>query len=225
MDALGDRMKSQYENRTRYYLPRRTYTIVRVDGKAFHTLTRGMEKPFDNHFANCMTGTCEYLFDEMGGSQLAYVQSDEISVLLTDFKEIDTQAWFDGNLQKICSVSASIATAYFNHKISGMDRIVPFAHFDSRVFTISDRNEVSNYFVWRTRDAIRNSINMLGQAHFSRNDLDGKNTTEVQDMLMTKGINWNDIHPRHKTGCLLNRQGKIDIPKTELYNFYLGLIP
>src|SRR6185369_1764528 len=99
MDALGDRMKSQYENRTRYYLPRRTYTIVRVDGKAFHTLTRGMEKPFDNHFANCMTGTCEYLFDEIGGSQLAYVQSDEISVLLTDFKEIDTQAWFDGNLQ------------------------------------------------------------------------------------------------------------------------------
>src|SRR5512137_2136173 len=113
-DALGDRMKGQYEDRTRYSLPRRTFTIIRLDGKAFHTYTRGLKKPFDGDlFADIDTAIINML-PEIQGAVFAYTQSDEISVLLTDFATTQTDAWFDGNLQKMCSVAASIMTAQFN---------------------------------------------------------------------------------------------------------------
>lgn len=113
-DALGDRMKDQYESRTRYKLPRRTFTIIRVDGKAFHTFTKGLRKPFDQQLIECMDGTAKELCRKIQGAQFAYVQSDEISILLTDFEKHTTDAWFDGNLQKMASISASIATSAFN---------------------------------------------------------------------------------------------------------------
>src|SRR6185503_13990478 len=105
-NSLGDRMKRQYEDRTRVMLPRRTYTIIRVDGKAFHTFTRHCEKPNDKALAHALDGAARRLCEEAQGAQLAYLQSDEISVLLTDFMLPTTDAWFDGNLQKIVSVSA-----------------------------------------------------------------------------------------------------------------------
>lgn len=113
-DALGDRMKSFYEDRTRILLPRRTYTIIRVDGKAFHTYTRGLKRPFDQGLVEDMNETAAFLCKNIQGAKLAYVQSDEISILLTDFDSISTDMWFDGNIQKMASISASLATARFN---------------------------------------------------------------------------------------------------------------
>ena len=154
-DPLGERMKTQYEYRSKSLLPRRTYTIIRLDGKAFHTYTRGLNKPFDKDLIDDMDSAVVKILPEIQGAQFAYVQSDEISILLTDFANENTDAWFDGNVQKITSVSASLMTAYFNRErylrcgngysalqpTANMDTIrdMPLAAFDSRVFTIPER--------------------------------------------------------------------------------------
>ena len=206
-DSLGDRMKSQYEDRTRYALPRRTYTLIRCDGKAFHTFTRGCEKPFDYHLSEAMATATEALCRHAQGAQFGYTQSDEISVLLTDFADIHTDAWFDGNLQKIASVSASIVTAAFN--AAGVSAAM--ALFDARVFTISDPIEVENYFIWRQQDATRNSIQGLAQAHFSHRELQGVSNAEVQNRLFTeKGVNWNDLSVIHKRGVVVGKDANAD---------------
>lgn len=198
-DALGDRMKRQYEDRTRYFLPRRTYTIVRVDGKAFHSFTRGCDRPFDTRLMAAMDGAALDLCSAMQGAGFAYVQSDEISVLLTDFERTATDAWFDGNLQKIVSVAASIATARFNARWRGETS----AMFDARAFTIPDPVEVENYFVWRQQDATRNSIQMVAHVLYSDRELHGKNVNEQQEMIFARGINWNDYPVRCKRGRVI----------------------
>lgn len=211
-DDISTRMKNNYENRTRYYLPRRTNTIIRVDGKAFHTLTKNLDKPFDKGFMNTMDYTAQKLVQEIQGAKFAYVQSDEISILLTDFENTTTDAWFDGNIQKMCSVSASIATAYFNserHK-SPKTREKPPAMFDSRVFTIPEWVEVTNYFIWRQQDCTRNSIQSVGQANFSHKELQGKSCNEIQEMLFTeKGLNWNSLPVACKRGRIVTKTGSV----------------
>jgi len=219
-DSLGDRMKSHYENRTRYLLPRRTYTILRVDGKAFHVYTKGCDRPFDKMLMEDMDFTAVALCQQIEGAQLAYVQSDEISLLLTDFADNQTQVWFDGNLQKLASISASIATAHFNsfrwqrillntenaeNKLNLLRE--PTAYFDSRAFTIPDPTEVENYFIWRQQDATRNSISMTAQAHLPHERLQGKTSDEMQELLwQEKGINWNDMPSGFKRGRCVVRQ-------------------
>lgn len=195
-DSLGDRMKNQYENRTRYMLPRRTWTILRADGKAFHSLTRRCQKPEDPAVVEAMDTAARDLCELAQGACFAYVQSDEISVVLQDMADIRTEAWFDGNLQKIVSVAASIVTAGFNVAW----RQPTTALFDCRAFTIPDPIEVENYFIWRQQDATRNSVQSLTRAHFSHKDVDGKNTSEMHELLRTKGINWNDIPTAQKRG-------------------------
>lgn len=200
-DILGDRMKDFYENRIRYNLPRRTYTVIRIDGKAFHTYTRGLERPFDLKLINDMDETACFLCKNIQGAKFAFVQSDEISILLTDFEKITTDAWFDGNIQKIASISASIATAKFNEL-----RPNKLALFDSRVFTIPSSVEVENYFIWRQQDTVRNSISSVAQFLYSPKELFGKNTNEMQEMCFQKGINWNDYDVKLKRGRLIIKQ-------------------
>lgn len=218
--TLGDRMKKNYENVTRYYLTRRTPVIIRIDGKAFHTFTRGMNKPFDTILSRAMQNTMEYLCRNVQGCVLGYTQSDEISLLLTDYAELDTDAWFGDNLQKMCSVAASMATMAFN--VYFRDRVCDClvdlpgdqfdrtyniydpklfsAMFDARCFNIP-KEEVCNYFIWRQQDAVRNSIQSVGQANFSQKELHGKNCDAIQDMLFkVKGINWNDTPTMFKRG-------------------------
>lgn len=200
-DPMGDRMKGDYERRAQTHLPRRTHTIIRIDGKAFHTYTRGLDKPYDKQLMDDMAETAMVLCHQIQGARVGFVQSDEISILLTDFANRQTQAWFDGNVQKIVSIAASIATAAFN-------RLRPEgkapAYFDARVFTIPEEIEVVNYFLWRQRDATRNSISMLAQAHFSAKRLHGLSTGQMQELLWSeKGINWNDEDPRFKRGTIV----------------------
>lgn len=204
-DLLGDRMKGNYEDRTRYKLPRRTYCLIRIDGKSFHTYTRHLQKPVDIGLIAALNEATIKTCKQIQGCQFAFVQSDEISFLLTDFAKPTSDAWFDYNLQKMASVSASLFTAYFNQirlsqnchlfaglKVPAMSRgaiedEIP-AFFDSRIFTIPDRTEVANYFIWRQKDAIRNHINTVAQSIYSHKELHEKPQDEVKKMLEAKNI-------------------------------------
>lgn len=210
---LGNRMKDQYESRTRHKLMRRCPTIIRLDGKAFHTYTRGLNKPYDLDFVRDMQQAAIYLCEEIQGVKCAYVQSDEISLLLTDYTTINTQAWFDYNIQKICSVSASYATAKFNQLRLFRDYLYQIdlenqklAQFDSRVFQIADHEEVVNYFIWRQHDAIRNSIQMLARSLYSHKELEYKSSNELQELCFQKGVNWNNYHSNLKRGSYISKE-------------------
>jgi tRNA(His) 5'-end guanylyltransferase len=164
-----------------------------------------------------MDKTAEFLCQNIQGAKFAYVQSDEISILITDYDDIDTHAWFDGNLQKMASIAASLATAEFNRLrlIRKMNTTVAtagsileqFKHamFDARVFQIPYQEEVINYFLWRQQDATRNSISSVAQSLYSAKELHGKKTSDMQEMIFQKGINWNDYSPREKRGSIIRR--------------------
>ncbi len=224
-DSLGDRMKT-YEQVSRTRLVRRTPVIVRVDGKAFHTLTRGMAKPYDFNFIGCMWDTAQRLCAEVQGAQMAYVQSDEISLLLVDYQTHETQAWFDNQVQKMVSISAAIATSEFTRAFSQNwpDRFAAGHRplFDARVFNLP-KEEVTNYFVWRQQDATRNSIQMLGQAHFSQKELHGVSCEGIQEKLFKEhGIDWNEHESYFKRGaCVVKASSVLPTPDPDSYRSWV----
>lgn len=209
--SLGTRMKDNYENRERRYLTRRTPVIVRVDGRAFHTLTRKAKKPFDASFVQVMQSAAIAVAANMQGFKLGYVQSDEVSFLLTDFDTLDTDAWFDYNLQKVVSITAAMMTAHFN-RIAGnilarsqgwlpaVDLNPPV--FDARAFNIP-LEEVPNYFLWRAKDWERNSVQMLARSRFSQKELHGKDRAKMLTMLEAEGIRWNELPDHLKNGTYI----------------------
>ncbi len=238
-DDLGDRIKSQYEDRTRYMLPRRTYTLLRLDGKSFHTYTRGLNKPFDHDLFADIDEAIKAMLPDIQGSVFAYTQSDEISVLLTDFAQPTTSAWFDGNLQKIASVAASIITAEFNRfrlvRACGIEsgdkyRHVKLAHFDARVFTIPDRIEVMNYFIWRNQDCARNSVSMLAQSLFSHKQLQGVSTSEMVKMIAAHeggAFAWDSLNQDLRFGRLIVKetfQDTVSVPDVKNFKVVPQLV-
>lgn len=233
-DSLGDRMKEYYEAIPKIRLMRRTPVAIRIDGKAFHTFTRGFAKPFDEVLGNAMVRTMEYLCKNIQGCVFGYTQSDEITLLLIDYQTFETDAWFDYEVQKMCSVAASMATMAFNtffenevnkfyynhcspkdslfekHYQTYRDAQYKGAMFDARCFNIP-KEEACNLIYWRQLDATRNSIQMVGQANFSHNELQGKSCNMIQDMLHEqRGINWNNFETRWKRGVAWTRHGGID---------------
>jgi tRNA(His) 5'-end guanylyltransferase len=227
-DSLGDRMKGNYENRSKTYLVRRMPVIIRLDGKAFHTFTRGFNKPFDEVMMQTMQQTTLKLCQEIQGCVFGYTQSDEITLVLVDYNDINTDAWFDYSVQKICSVASSMCTLYFNKIFAEMvdvfiansdvtpeeeklervynKAIEKGAMFDARVFNIPVE-EVTNCVLWRQQDATRNSISSLAQSKFSHKELQGKSSSQMQDMLMEKfGINWNDLTIPEKRGTAVYKR-------------------
>ena len=228
-DNLGDRMKS-YENITRTYLPGRMPIIVRIDGKAFHTFTKGFKKPFDDILMRAMEETAAVLCRDIEGVKVAYTQSDEISLLITNNDTWETQPWFGNNLQKMASVAASIATLAFNrafwHEVNMLNNdylntenterlkaycraIEKGATFDARVFVLP-ADEVCNYFIWRQQDAIRNSIQSMGQAHFSHKELMNKNCENIKQMLVEKNLKWESIPISYQRGiCVVKKPTKV----------------
>lgn len=193
-------MKENYEIRSRSYLTRRTPVIIRLDGRSFSKYTRGLNKPFDEGFIEDMVATAEYLCSNVQGAIMAYTQSDEISLLLCDYKNLDSDAWFDYEIQKMCSISASITTAKFNQlrSIRGFETLV---NFDSRTFNIPE-SEVANYFLARQSDAIRNSISMLAGSLYTHKELHGKNSGERLDMIYAKGVSWDNLDHHKKDGSI-----------------------
>lgn len=211
-DSLGDRMKA-YEACTQTSIPRRTYSVIRLDGRAFHSYVKKIKasKPFDETLMSHMDATAKYLCENIQGAAFAYVQSDEISILITDFDKVDTQAWFGGNVQKQVSIAASMATAYFNAYRpwvdSPHDALFPkaLAMFDARVFIIPDPVEVYNCFLWRVRDWERNSIQMLSRSQYSHKELQGKKVSDMHELLHKKEKNWAKLPDHIKRGRLITR--------------------
>ena len=223
-DDLGTRMKEFYEQVPKFRLYRRTPVAIRIDGKAFHTFTRGFQKPFDEVLIKSMQETMKCLCENIQGCVLGYTQSDEITLILVDYKKLNSDAWFDYEIQKICSIAASMATMAFNrsfrynaeiemaftkdekYKETLLNAIIKGAMFDARCFNIP-REEVTNLIYWRQLDATRNSIQMVGQANFSHKELQNKTCNDIQDMLMLqKGINWNDFPTHQKRGSCCVRK-------------------
>ena len=227
--GLGDRMKENYENRSKTYLVRRTPVIVRLDGKCFHSFTKGFKRPYDEIFHTAMNNTLKYLCENIQGCKFGYTQSDEITLLLMDDDTFTTDAFFNYNVQKVCSITASMATLKFNQSFrealneaihkkcvelrqfnvireseefyrSHSASAQKGAMFDSRCFNIP-KEEIENCFIWRQQDATRNAIQMLGQTNFSHKELQGKSCSDIQDMLMLqKQINFNDMPTEFKRG-------------------------
>jgi tRNA(His) guanylyltransferase len=185
-DELGQRMKADYEDALRLYVPRRTHVVIRIDGRAFHQFTKKLERPYCRRLADALDQAAVELAGQMIGCRFAYGQSDEYSFVLTDTEPADAALWFDGNVQKMVSVSASAFTAAFNQAFQGEQAAV----FDSRVLVVAQRSEVEKYLLWRQLDASANSLNMLASAHFAHRELVGKSTAEKHDMLHAKGLNW-----------------------------------
>lgn len=236
-DDLGVRMKTFYEQIPKTKLMRRCPVAIRIDGKAFHTFTRGFQKPFDEVLIKSMQETTKYLCENIQGCVLGYTQSDEITLILVDYKKLTSSAWFDYEVQKICSITASMATMAFNklfekyvdeYRFSKWDGVSNYednaweyiqvllsavekgAMFDARCFNIP-KEEVTNLLYWRQDDAAKNSIQMVGRAFFSHKELHKKSRNDIQDMLMTqKGINWNDFPTYQKRGsCCIKTEEKI----------------
>lgn len=204
---LGTRMKSFYESRAKIALLRRCYTIIRIDGKAFHTYCSGLQRPFDDGLMEDMDRTAEYLCKNIMGAKFAFIQSDEISILMTDFETKETSSWFDSDIQKVCSVSASMATRAFNElRLKRLGDKMKWAEFDSRAFQIPNVPDVFNYFLWRQQDTTRNSISSVAQSLYPHKALHGKNSDQKQEMIFQKGINWNDYAPRYKRGRMVVKE-------------------
>jgi tRNA(His) 5'-end guanylyltransferase len=200
-DDLGRRLKRDYEDALRLFLPRRAYFVIRIDGRGFHHFTAGLERPYCRPLADALDQAALCLCQEMIGCRFAYGQSDEYSFLLTDFEKEDAPLWFDGNVQKIVSVSASLFTAAFNRAFPSKK----IAAFDARVMVIAQRAEVENYFLWRQLDASANSLNMLASAHYPHAELLNKSTAEKHEMLHSKGVNWAKHPADFKRGRVVKR--------------------
>ena len=248
-DDLGLRMKTFYEEIPKTKLMRRCPVVIRIDGKAFHTFTRKFQKPFDEILNRSMQETMKYLCENIQGCVFGYTQSDEITLILVDYKKLTSAAWFDYEVQKVCSIAASMATMAFNRNFRdtidlaydqefrdlGLNKEpdktqkdeynkkfealeekydkyysqIDKAMFDARCFNIP-KEEVANLIYWRELDAIRNSIQMVGQANFSHKELQNKSCNQIQDMLMTqKDIDWNNFPTYQKRGSCCIKEEKM----------------
>lgn len=227
-DDLGIRMKTFYEQAPKTKLMRRTPVIVRIDGKAFKTFTKGFQKPFDEVLIQTMQETTKYLCENIQGCVLGYTQSDEISLVLIDYQSFETTAWHNYEVQEVCSDAASMATRAFNKffrknvlrwwcaplvantkdfrnreslYLTYLNAQEKGATFDARCFNIP-KEEVANYLYWRQIDASNNSIQMVGRANFSQEELQKKSLNDIHYMLrLQKGINWNDLPTYLKRGA------------------------
>lgn len=218
--GLATRIKEFYEDRTKVFLNRRTITIIRLDGKSFSKLTKPLNKPFDDGFSDDMDATAVYLCENIQGAKFAYTQSDEISVVLTDFDTLESDAWFDYNVQKMVSVSASLATAKFNQLRMFREQGNPnykLACFDARVFQVPNIDEMFNAILQRQQDCTRNSISMAASALYSHKELNGKTGNEKQELIFQKGINWNDYKTKYKRGSIIKKHSfEVDGPNGEI---------
>lgn len=207
--SLGDRMKfyEKFFGANLIYAMPMVPLIIRLDGKAFHTFTRGLPRPFSAELIELMNETTKHLV-EITGACIGYTQSDEITLILHQ-SDYDSQIFFDGKIDKINSILASRCSLFFNKALPKFlpQKVESNPVFDCRCFSVPNEVEAVNAIVWREQDATRNSIQMLGQAHFSHKRLQNKNQNEIQEMLWSeKGINWNDLEPGLKRGRYFQRK-------------------
>ena len=231
-DSLGDRMK-RYEAVSKTSLVQRMPVILRLDGCHFHTFTKGFVKPFDDVMIKSMQDTMKYLCENIQGCVFGYTQSDEITLVLVDYKNLHSSQWFDNEVQKMCSVAASMAGMFFtrcfanNALFAHVDdeqykkyenAIARGAYFDCRTFNVP-KEDVVNCLLWRIRDCVRNSVLSLAQVEFSHKEIQNKNISQLKNMLLeNKNINWDSLTAIQKYGsiCIKNDNWKIIEPYTDI---------
>jgi tRNA(His) guanylyltransferase len=205
-DSLGDRIKSYESSTTTNKLFHTLPIICRLDGCSFHTFTRGLKRPYDERLSRCMIETTKYLC-KLTSAKIGYTQSDEITLVLNSDKH-ETQVYFDAKLFKISSVLASKCSVYFNQmiqqEIPEKAKLLPA--FDCRVFNVPSKEEALNTLIWREQDATRNSVSMAAQSFYSHRELHGKSSSEMQEMIFQKGMNWNDYPVFFKRGTYIQRK-------------------
>lgn len=185
----------------------RRYAIIRLDGKAFHSYTRGLDRPVDNQLVEAMNQTATFLCQEVSGAVLAYTQSDEISLILDTLdKNGNIDSWLGGGIQKITSITASMATAQFNKIRETQGFGEKTAYFDSRVMDFDTLNDVASYCNWRRNDAIKNSVSMAASVLFSEKELAGKNTKERMSMLFNTNNQWGKLPEGFRFGRFTHRE-------------------
>lgn len=207
-----------YQKESDVKLPAEGYNILQLDGNAFHTFTKGFAKPFDDRFIDAMNETAVQLVQKLPTAKFAYVQSDEINILLK--KTEKEEPFHNYRLQKVVSLTAGRASAI-------MSRLYPekdLAVFDARFFTVPDAQTAAEHFIWRQRDCTKNSIQMVGQTYFSHKSLHGVNTLEIRERLTENGTPWEDFADAYKYGRVVktvpyNREvtfvhGRTKEPKT-----------
>lgn len=196
------RMKDLEKRFTDIKLLPKVPAIIRIDGNAFHTYTKKIEKPFSHLLHEAMVYASIEVAKLISGVKAVYTQSDEISFWLSDDGHRDTIGWHDYKVQKMTSISASMFTEHFNDFMK--PHVMKAAYFDSRVFSVPTEDDLHDYFWWRQKDATKNSVSMLAQHHFSHKSLQGLHGGQMQDKLMLeKEINWNDLDPWKKRGSLI----------------------
>lgn len=205
-DALGDRMKGYESAEAGRRLMPLVPVMARIDGRCFSSFTRGMRRPYDPTMSEAMIEATVALVKETNAC-MGYTQSDEITLAWhsTDPK---SQIWFDGRVLKMASQLAALATLHFYRYV--VVAMPDYAHrlptFDARVWSVPNRVEGANVFLWREWDATKNSLTMLASEHFSHKELHGKNGRDKHDMLHAKGINWNDYPEFFKRGTYVQRR-------------------
>ena len=221
-DSLGDRMKT-YESVSDTRLSRLTPVILRLDGRAFHTLTKPLVKPFDRLFMDAMDMTLEKLCKEIPGCHMGYVQSDEISLLLLE-KTLQSDAWFENRIQKIVSISASIASTAFRASLAQLlglmenrdadirsyDLLLNEAVFDCRAFSVPER-DVCNYFIWRQKDCYRNAVLTMAQHHIGKKAIYGMTVAKLTETLHSMGFTESNI-PSSKGRVCIRDLSILDLP-------------
>lgn len=207
-DDLGERMKEYEGQESDRRFTKLLPIVARLDGRAFHTFTKGMERPYDKRFMNLMIETTKYLVQETNAC-VGYTQSDEIS-LAWHSSSYKSQIFFDGRIMKMTSILAAMATLYFNKHLpdhfspdSGYLNKEPM--FDCRVWYLPNVEEATNVFLWREEDAMANSLLMLAQHYHSHKEMFNKSSHELHDMVFKKGDNWNNYPPSFKRGTYIQR--------------------
>jgi len=202
-DSLGDRMKG-YEIAAWTTLPRRMPVVLRVDGKAFHSYTKGLARPFDEPLCQAMDTVALSLCAEVQGAQLAYVQSDEISVLIHGYKRLSSQPWFGNDVQKMVSCAAAEVSSRMTEVSPTVFGRMKRAKFDARVFVVPE-NDVCNYFLWRQQDARRNSVQMVTRSMFSDQQCFQRDITAMKEMCASKGVLWDELPTYQRYGRCARR--------------------
>lgn len=196
---LGTMLK-EYQAVTDIQLDFDGYNILQLDGNAFHTFTKGFERPFDDRFISAMNEVAVEIIKTIPGARVGYVQSDEISILIKKVMDRE-EPYFNHRVQKIVSLTAGRASAV----MSRLYPEKPVAVFDARYFTLPDRDTAVKHFIWRQRDCTKNSVLSVGQAFFSHKELQNKNTLMVKEMLREKGHAWEDYGTEYRHGRVIRR--------------------
>jgi len=208
-DSLGNRMKAYESQTTGIRLIPRIPVIARLDGKGFSKFTKGLKRPYDERLSNLMIETTKYLVKETNAN-CGYTQSDEITLMwYTD--KIDSAIYFDGRLFKMLTDLSAMASVFFNRKLADYlpEKADKMPRFDARVYSVPTLDEAVNSFLWREIDATKNSISMAAQAFYSHGQLMNKTSSEKQEMLFQKGVNWNDYWRHFKRGTYIQRKTRI----------------